>query len=157
MADSFAFYITVLRKQFTAYCFEKLSKMGVTYGQLFILIFVGKRGKCSPKEISLALKLDAGHLNRTLSKLVQNEFLLHQKNEKDKRANVISLAAKGREVFKKSHELFEEWDEAALSPLTDCEKQSLMELLKKLTSFQMEGSANEQPVTGKMEERICQT
>lgn len=43
--DSFAFYISVLRKKFTQYCSGRLAEMNVTYGQLFILIFVGKKGK----------------------------------------------------------------------------------------------------------------
>lgn len=32
MTDSFAFYITLLRKQFTKYCSERLYEIGVSYG-----------------------------------------------------------------------------------------------------------------------------
>lgn len=132
MTESFAFYVSVLRKYFTQYCTEKLAEINVTYGQLFILIFVGKKETCSPKEISLALKLDAGHLNRTLSKLIENGLLKQKKSSKDKRANIISLTPKGREAFEMSHNLFWEWDSVILNPLSDNEKQNLMELMKKI-------------------------
>ena len=100
MTESFAFYVSVLRKYFTQYCTEKLAEINVTYGQLFILIFVGKKETCSPKEISLALKLDAGHLNRTLSKLIENGLLKQKKSTKDKRANIISLTPKAGKPLK---------------------------------------------------------
>lgn len=44
MTDSFAFYITLLRKQFTKYCSERLNEIGVSYGQLYIIIYIGKKG-----------------------------------------------------------------------------------------------------------------
>ena len=136
MTESFAFYVTVLRKLFTQFCTEKLAEINVTYGQLFILIFVGKKETCSPKEISLALKLDAGHLNRTLSKLTENGLLKQKKNEKDKRANIIGLTPKGQKAFEMSHDLFYEWDKVILNPLSDNEKQNLMELMKKIAFSQ---------------------
>lgn len=135
LIESFAFYISVLRKQFTSYCFEKLSKMDVTYGQLHIIIFVGKKKKCSPKDISIALKLDAGHLNRTLSKLIENDLIVKQKNTNDKRSNIVSLTTKGNQVFELSHSLFQEWDNKILSSLSDSDKQKLMELIKKITIY----------------------
>ena len=100
MTESFAFYVSVLRKYFTQYCTEKLAEINVTYGQLFILIFVGKKETCSPKEISLALKLDAGHLNRTLSKLIENGLLKQKESTKDKQANIISLTPKAGKPLK---------------------------------------------------------
>lgn len=138
MIDSIAFYVSILRRQFTAYCTEKLSEMDITQGQIFIIIYIGKRERCSPKDISQALKIDAGHLNRVLTKLIENEFVMQIKNKKDKRANIVSLTTKGKQVFKRSHELFHEWDEKVLSSLEQSEKQKLMDLLKKVTVYQNE-------------------
>ncbi len=130
--DSFAFYITMLRKDFINFCSEKLSEIGVTYGQLFIIIYIGKKENCSPKEISLALNLDAGHLNRTLIKLIENNLISQKKNEIDKRANIVTLTEKGKNVFKMSHDLFYQWDKTILDNLTDKEKEDLLTLIKKI-------------------------
>lgn len=132
--DSFAFYISVLRKKFTQYCSGRLAEMNVTYGQLFIIIFVGKKGTCSPKEISISLGLDPGHLNRTISKLEEHGLLLQKKNEQDRRAKILSLTDKGRQVFEMSHDLFYQWDEIVLEALSDAERLELLRLLKKTAS-----------------------
>lgn len=136
--DSFAFYISALRKRFAIYCSEKLTEKGITYGQLFILIYIGKREFCSPKEISMALKLDAGHLNRTLTKLIENGFILQRKNEKDRRANIVTLTEKGNDIFTWSRGLFLDWDQEILASLSENEIQHLLHLLKKVT-FSMTG------------------
>lgn len=142
LIDSLSFYISFLRKNFTEFCSEKLSEIGVTYGQVFIIIYIGKNEACSPKDISKALNLDAGHLNRTLSKLIENDFILQKKNENDKRANIVTLTSKGQEVFKRSYSLFDEWDDLVLSSLSDNEKDQLMTLIKKVAFFQKEDILN---------------
>lgn len=136
LIDSLSFYISFLRKNFTEFCSEKLSEMGLTYGQVFIIIFIGKNEACSPKDISKALNLDAGHLNRTLSKLIENDFILQKKNQNDKRANIVTLTSKGQEVFKRSYSLFDEWDDLVLSSFTKNEKEELMRLIKKVAFSQ---------------------
>lgn len=128
-----AFYIAVLRRQFTEFCKKKLAEMDVTYGQIFIILYIGKRGKCMPKEISLALELDEGHLNRVLLKLIENGFIIRTK--KDGRSNIVNLTSKGEQVFRKSRDLFYEWDENMLSSLSESEKQKLLELIKKITVY----------------------
>lgn len=133
MIDSLAFYITLLRKNFTKYCTERLNEVGVSYGQLYIIIYIGKKMTCSPSEISQALKLDAGHLNRTINKLVDNGFLMQTQNEKDKRAKVLCLTEEGEKIFHLSQELFHDWDEQILSLLTLEERQQIKDLLKKIT------------------------
>ena len=132
MTNSLAFYISLLRRNFIRYCSGKLSEMNVTYSQLFILLFIEKKGACSPKEISAALKLDAGLLNRTLAKLAAGGFLSQVKNEKDRRGVIVSLTPSGHQVFQKSRELFYQWDRIVSSSLTDAEKKQLEDLLKKL-------------------------
>lgn len=130
--DSFAFYITFLRKKFVKYCSERLNEIGISYGQLYIIIYIGKKGTCSPSEISQALKLDAGHLNRTMNKLMECGFLIQKQNDKDKRARVLSLTEEGKSVFHLSQKLFYEWDEHILTTLSYEERQQMMEILKKL-------------------------
>lgn len=132
MIETFAFNISTLRKQFTKYCNDRLNELGISYGQLYIIIFIGRRNTCSPSDISTGLKLDAGHLNRTLNKLIENEFIIQTKNPNDGRAKILSLTDKGENVFRVSKELFTQWDQDVLSPLSEEEKSTLMQLLKKI-------------------------
>lgn len=132
MIDSFALYVSFLKKQFSNYCSKRLMEKGVTFSQLFIIIFVGKKESCTPKEISQGLNLDAGHLNRTINKLVENDILIQEKNENDKRSNIITLSDKGREVLEMSYTLFYEWDNILLDCLDENEKEMLIKIMRKI-------------------------
>lgn len=130
--ESFAFYISVLRKYFLEYCTEKLSEFDITYGQLFVLIYISKTTQCSPKEIIEYLKLDAGHLNRILGKLIEKDFIEQRKSEEDKRVKIVTLTENGKNIVDKSRQFFYEWDREVLVELDDISHQELMELMKKI-------------------------
>lgn len=134
---SFAALVSALRRQFVGYCTGQLSQVGVTYGQVYILICIGKRGACSPKEIGQVLGLDAGHLNRTLAKLAEGGFVEQEPDPKDRRARVVRLTPKGEEIFALSHEVFHQWDEEVLAPLSTQEREQLMGYLQKLNRERM--------------------
>lgn len=134
---SFAAQVSALRRQFVGYCTGQLSQVGVTYGQVYILICIGKRGSCSPKEIGQVLGLDAGHLNRTLAKLSEGGFVEQEPDPKDRRARVVRLTPKGEEVFALCHEVFHRWDQEVLAPLSTQEREQLMSYLKKLNCERM--------------------
>lgn len=135
--DSFAAQVSALRRQFVGYCTQQLAQVGVTYGQVYILICIGKRGACSPKEIGQVLGLDGGHLNRTLAKLAEGGFVVQEPDPGDRRARVVRLTPKGDEVFALSHEVFHRWDEEILSPLSPQERGQLMEYLRTLNRERM--------------------
>ncbi len=131
-SESFAFYIAILRKYFVSYCTEKISGFGVTYSQLFVLIYISKKNECSSKEIVEYLKIDAGQLNRILSKLSEKDLIIQRKNSNDRRFNVLSLTQNGIKIVEESHKLFYSWDTQVLSDIDDNSREELMDLMKKL-------------------------
>lgn len=47
MLQSFAYYVSILRKDFTEYCSNQLSGAGLSPGQLYFILYVGKHpGVC---------------------------------------------------------------------------------------------------------------
>lgn len=132
MKHTFAFSITVLQKQFRNYCQTELQKLGVSHGQLFFLLYIGKHPQCSPKEVSTQLHLDTGHTTRALSKLEQAQFIIQDINPLDKRARLLSLTPQGEEIFQLSHEFFNQWDQETLQCLSVEETETLLTLLNKI-------------------------
>lgn len=130
--ESFAFYIAILRKYFVSYCTEKISNFGVTYSQLFVLIYISKKHECSSKEIVEYLNIDAGQLNRILTKLLEKDFIDQRKNNNDRRFNILSLTKSGKKIVEESHELFRSWDTQVLSDIDENSCQELMNLMKKI-------------------------
>ena len=79
MFQTLALYSTVLYRDFTAYTSEKLEQLGLHFGLLFFLLYVGKHPGATPAELTRALQLDWGHSQRCVTKLVETGFLTKEK------------------------------------------------------------------------------
>ena len=128
MLRTFSYACTVLYRRFTHYTSNRLHQLGLSFGPLFFLIYVGKHPGCTQSELTTDLRMDWGHSQRTVLKLVESGFL---NREKDGRAYRLTLSDKGRQAFEASHQVFFDWDEEALSNLTPEERTQLMALLFK--------------------------
>lgn len=128
MFRTFSYACTVLYRRFTQYTSTRLNQLGLSFGTLFFLIYVGKHPGCTQSELTTALHLDWGHSQRTVLKLVEGGFLLR---EKDGRAYRLTLSEQGQRAFEASHQVFFDWDEQALANLTPEERRQLTALLYK--------------------------
>ena len=129
MFDTLAFQSAALYRDFSAYTGEKLEQMGLHFGLLFFLIYVGKHPGTSPTELTEALRLDWGHSQRCITKLVDGGFLTREKAGRRYR---LDLTDKGRKAFAASHQVFFDWDDKRLAALTPEEQETLFTLLRKL-------------------------
>lgn len=132
MIPSLAYYVMALRNDFIDYCNKKLQEIGLTQGQILFLIYIGKHDQCSPKELAKNLQMDNGHATRTISKLVEQDFIIQTLNEKDKRSHMLSLTTKGKDAYKTSYDLFSQWDQEILKNVPIQEKEQLLKLMADL-------------------------
>ena len=128
MIRTFSYACTVLYRRFSHYTSQRLHQWGLSFGTLFLVIYVGKHPGCTQSELTAALHLDWGHSQRTVLKLVEGGFLLR---EKDGRAYRLTLSEQGQRAFEASHQVFFDWDEQALANLTPEERRQLTALLYK--------------------------
>ena len=117
MFQTLAYYATVFHRSFTAYTTQRLQQLGLNFGSLFPVIYVGKHPGCTQAE-------------RTVTKLVEEGFLTR---EKSGRAYHLDLSPKGQQAFQVSHQVFFDWDEQALTALDENEREQLFALLAKAT------------------------
>lgn len=130
MFQTLAYYATVFHRSFTAYTTQRLQQLGLNFGSLFPVIYVGKHPGCTQAELTAALGLDWGYSQRTVTKLVEEGFLTR---EKSGRAYHLDLSPKGQQAFQVSHQVFFDWDEQALTALDEKEREQLFALLAKAT------------------------
>lgn len=133
MTQSLAYYVTWLRRDFTEYCGRRLQEVGLSQGLLFFILYVGKHPGCSPKALAEALRMDFGHVARSLSKLEQAGFIRQEQNPRDRRAHLLRLTDRGQAAFSLSYDLFDEWDREILGKIGDSDREQLLELLGQLT------------------------
>lgn len=129
MFQTLAFYATVFHRDFAAYTTARLQKLGLSFGLLFPLIYVGKHPGCSQAQLTSALGLDWGYSQRSITRLVDEGFLTR---EKSGRAYRLGLSARGEEAFALSHQVFFDWDREKLASLEPEERRQLLELLAKV-------------------------
>ncbi|GAA0689765.1 MULTISPECIES: bilirubin utilization transcriptional regulator BilQ [Clostridium] len=142
MKKTLAFFTTFLYKDFSKFCNEKLQKIGLSRGLLYFVIYIGRHPKCSPGNLSSELRFDSGHTTRAIEKLVQNEFVLREKSESDKRAYILSLTEKGEEALKVIYSLFSQWDEKVFSGIEEDERTQLISLMEKIIQKKGENKWN---------------
>lgn len=72
------------------------------------------------------------HTTRAINKLVDEGFIVKEKNPDDLRAFVLSLTEKGERVAKRVGQVLEEWDELVNSVITDHEREMIQNITKKI-------------------------
>lgn len=132
MILSFAYDVMMLRNEFVEFCNQKLQDIGLSQGQLFFIIYIGKHKACSPKALAKDLHMDSGHATRMISKLVEQGFVQQRVKETDKRSHVLTLTTQGEDAFSLSYDVFHQWDEEVMKNLSPEEKTAMMELVRHL-------------------------
>ena len=137
MQNTFSYYTTKLYRDFLEYTTHRLQSLGLKYGALPFIIYVGKNKGCTPAQLTNALEIDWGHSQRSITKLVEQGFLIKEKSAQH-RTYHLELTTKGEEAFGLSHEVFFAWDEKKMEGLNKKEQQTLLELLGRIVDNQDE-------------------
>lgn len=128
MFQTLAYYATAFHHSFVNYTTAKLQTLGLNFGSLFLVIYVGKHPGCTQTQLTSDLNLDWGYSQRSVTKLVEEGFLTR---EKSGRCYHLNLSDKGQQAFEVSHQVFFDWDEQVLSALSLQEREQLFTLLAK--------------------------
>ena len=116
LISTLSYYTTELYKEFAAYTTEKLHELGLNFGQMYFIIYVGKHPECTPSELTSALK---------------DGFLIKEK--KSGRSYRLTLTPLGKQAFDVCHQVLFDWDATKLTGLTNEEQQLLFNLLCKIS------------------------
>ena len=128
MFQTLAYYATAFHRSFVSYTTAKLQTLGLNFGSLFLVIYVGKHPGCTQTQLTSDLNLDWGYSQRSVTKLGEEGFLTR---EKSGRCYHLNLSDKGQQAFEVSHQVFFDWDEQVLSALSLQEREQLFTLLAK--------------------------
>ncbi|MCQ5080073.1 MarR family transcriptional regulator [Gemmiger formicilis] len=123
-----SYFITLLYRSFSDYSGEKLQQVGLNFGLLFFIVYIGKCPGCTPSELTKALSLDWGHSQRCITRLVEDGFIT---KEKSGRHYTLNLTQRGQQAFSTAHQVFSGWDDAFMAGLQPEEKSQLLALLNK--------------------------
>ena len=126
--QTLSYYVAMLYRSFSDFTGEKLQEVGLNFGLLFFVVYIGKRPGCTPSELTHELNLDWGHSQRCISRLAEDGFIT---KDKIGRCYHLHLTERGQQAFAAAHQVFFDWDDTFAACLTAEEKSQLLALLEK--------------------------
>jgi len=99
-----------------------------------ILMLVAANPEVNQKQLGKALDISAPNMAVTLDRMVERGWVRRVRSEKDRRAQLVHLTAKGRELVERAGTIASTMEDPALRVLSAAERALLIELLLKVAS-----------------------
>ena len=133
MNETLAFHIVSLYKDFLEYTKLRLKEIGLNFGQMPVILYIGKHPNCTQSSLTKELSLDWGYSQRCIQKLCDTLFI-EKSFLKEKNCNRLTLTAKGDEAFEICHSVFSSWDAIKMQDFTFSEQNDLLSLIAKISA-----------------------
>ena len=65
-----SYYVAMLYRSFSAFTGERLQAVGLNFGLVFFIVYIGKKPNCTQSKLTKKLPLDRGHSQRCVNRLV---------------------------------------------------------------------------------------
>lgn len=111
---------------------REMNKIGLHYGQVFILISLWKNDGQSQTDLAKDLILSPPTINKMVKNLAENKFIESRQSEKDNRVMHVFLTEKGRDAEESFSELFQTLQQDFFVSLTETEQLIFLQLCEKL-------------------------
>jgi DNA-binding MarR family transcriptional regulator len=106
---------------------------GLSMPQFGILMQVHHRGNCAIGDISERFDITNAAASQLVDKLVQNGLIRRQEDPSDRRAKLLNLTEKGRELIQQGIEERRRWVDQLVGKLTAEERAKVAESLQIMT------------------------
>ncbi len=98
--------VRLLNRTITGIYDDALRPLGMTSGQMTMLVVIARQRPVSPGRVASVLKMEKSTVSRNIDRMHSNGWVTVSPGETD-RTQCVSLSAKGRRLFAKSLPLWE--------------------------------------------------
>lgn len=112
---------------------QELKKFGLGSGQSIFLFQLYKKDGITQEELANTLYIDKGTTARSLKTLEEQGFIKKEHVVSDKRLNMIYLTEKALKLEEEITNILKKWDGILSNSLSSEEKETLLQLLKKIS------------------------
>lgn len=84
-------------------------------------MFLSQKKRASQEEVAKHFMIDKGAIAKTVSKLLEKDFIIREENPNDKREKIIYLSNKGNDLIGYMKKVLDEWNEYYFKGLTENE------------------------------------
>ncbi len=122
--ECLAVRVRLLNRTLTAIYDEALRPLGMTTGQLNVLVVVAKRGSVSPATVAQRLHMEKSTVSRNIERMRAHGWLIVSPN-KSGRGQVLAIHAKGRKLLERALPLWNQAQERSQALLGQLSAESL--------------------------------
>lgn len=133
--------ISTASRAYLFHLFHEIEKYGIHGGQFQFLRSLSKKDSISQEELANIYHNHQSTIARALRKLEDEGMISRKVDENNRRKNIITITAKGRNIVDNIQLMDEKW-ENNIKSLDNDEKTKLKELLKSLTVESLENMKN---------------
>lgn len=112
---------------------KRLTEIGLHSGQVFVLSALWQENGLSQIELAQRLNISPPTVYKMVRSLEKNGFVISRRSTTDRRKTIVVLSDKGVRSEKPVGEIWRNFEEAFLQPLTDTERLVFQQLLEKLS------------------------
>jgi DNA-binding MarR family transcriptional regulator len=112
--------------------FERMASLGLRPVEFSMLSLIHHNPGVTSRRLSEALAIQPPNLVGKVANMLEKGWITRQTDAQDKRALVLSLTPQGLEIIKRAETLAEELETAASVQLSVEERETLIQLLKKV-------------------------
>jgi DNA-binding MarR family transcriptional regulator len=113
-----------------------IAELGLRPGDYDFLSTVTEFGPISQREIAAILGIDAARIVATVDALQDRDIVARTVDPTDRRRNLIQVTEHGRTVVARATEIATQVEDELLTPLTDQERATLRELIRRALRFE---------------------
>lgn len=132
--DNIGKYISQIYRKGRISIGKGLEEYNIGQGQFMFLLELYIEDGRNQEDLAEVLKIDKGTTARAIKKLEENEFVMREKDEHDKRFNRVYLTEKGKNIKDNIYFVLDQWDKKMSEQLNEEEREQLIKLLSKVCS-----------------------
>jgi DNA-binding MarR family transcriptional regulator len=106
---------------------------GLSMPQFGLLMQMHHKGACGMSEVSERFEISPAAASQLVDKLVQNGFVQREEDQNDRRAKLLNLTDKGRELVQRGIQERYRWVEQLAEKLSPAEQAQVSEALNLMT------------------------
>ena len=106
---------------------------GLSMPQFSVLMQLHHKGACGMSEISERFEVTPAAASQLVDKLVQNGYIQREEDPNDRRAKLLNLTDKGRDLIRQGFEERYRWVDQLSGRLTEAERVQISEALDIMT------------------------
>lgn len=136
-------WIGLAHRWYQLYLNRRLAEYGLSGSQYLFLVYICREPGLTQDRLPELAHLNKSNVTRALAQLERQGYIRREPHPRDRRTTAVFPTPRGEAVYPRIMEIISGWDVSVTEPLTEEERRTLRELLKKVVAAAQAHSAEE--------------